>query len=85
MRRHNVMRRATGLAGLLAALGVAGSLAAAGAAHASRIAEQRAAVTTPAPASIAVATADNGSAGSAPTTLPRSTSTEIHVVAGISR
>ncbi|GAA3285105.1 hypothetical protein Dvina_34415 [Dactylosporangium vinaceum] len=85
MRRHNVMRRATGLAGLLAALGVAGSLAAAGAAHASRVAEQRAAVTTPAPASIAAATADNGSAGPVLTALRRSTSTEVHVVAAISR
>jgi hypothetical protein len=36
VQRHNVLRRATGLAGLLAALGVAGSLAAAGVTHASR-------------------------------------------------
>nr|BFE57105.1 hypothetical protein GCM10020063_016310 [Dactylosporangium thailandense] len=36
MRRPTILRRATGLAGLLAALGLAGSLAAAGATHAAR-------------------------------------------------
>jgi hypothetical protein len=66
VQRHNVLRRATGLAGLLAALGVAGSRAAAGVTHASRWTESTAlaasATTTTTTSGPAPTPPDNGSA-----------------------
>ncbi|WP_433044177.1 hypothetical protein [Dactylosporangium sp. CS-033363] len=86
MHRHNVLRRATGLAGLLAALGVAGSLAAAGVAHAARLEETTAAAAPTSASATTSAPPDNGSAWPVLTAAPSwVTSTSVHAVAAAPR